>query len=289
MRSLSPAGRKAIDSLAQQHGFSQEAVSHMLEAVVAGRGSMAQFNHPEFGGSGQWMRGGMIMLSDMFNTALKARIDGLCNDLADLATTAPELASNGGRQMQSQQGSFGQQQQSGDSDPGSWNNASLFVTASESSAAWWGADLGRPASAGAQNGLRYAYFPEVQRLAIEHDGQVTLYDTGDHQISGFSQQQSTGGSLTFTSQQGLVDISRLPVVTKAQPSNAAPASNRPAPLPETGQSSPTPPNSPAPAAPPTAMDRDVFSTIERLADLHAKGVLSAEEFADKKKELLSRI
>jgi uncharacterized repeat protein (TIGR03803 family) len=27
----------------------------------------AQFSHPEFGGSGQWMRGGMIMVSDMFN------------------------------------------------------------------------------------------------------------------------------------------------------------------------------------------------------------------------------
>ena len=45
----------------------------MLESVVNGNGAMAQFSHPEFGGSGQWMRGGMIMVSDMFNNYLKGR------------------------------------------------------------------------------------------------------------------------------------------------------------------------------------------------------------------------
>jgi len=29
-----------------------------LESVVNGNGTMAQFSHPEFGGSGQWMRVG---------------------------------------------------------------------------------------------------------------------------------------------------------------------------------------------------------------------------------------
>jgi hypothetical protein len=38
---------------------------------------MAQFNHPEFAGSGQWMQGGMLMLGDMFNHALKGRVDAL--------------------------------------------------------------------------------------------------------------------------------------------------------------------------------------------------------------------
>jgi hypothetical protein len=36
-------------------------------------------------------------------------------------------------------------------------------------------------------------------------------------------------------------------------------------------------------------ENDVFALIERLADLHTKGILSAEEFAAKKAELLSRI
>jgi hypothetical protein len=38
---------------------------------------MAQFSHPEFGGSGQWMRGGMSMIGDMFNSGLKSRVDSL--------------------------------------------------------------------------------------------------------------------------------------------------------------------------------------------------------------------
>jgi Short C-terminal domain len=33
----------------------------------------------------------------------------------------------------------------------------------------------------------------------------------------------------------------------------------------------------------------VFATIEKLAQLHAKGILSDEEFAAKKAELLSRL
>jgi hypothetical protein len=38
-----------------------------------------------------------------------------------------------------------------------------------------------------------------------------------------------------------------------------------------------------------AREADVFATIEKLAALHAKGILSDEEFAAKKAELLSRL
>ena len=59
----------------------------MLFAVHAGGGTMAQFSIPELGGSGQWMRGGMTMVGDMFDNALKARVDALCGELAQLLTT----------------------------------------------------------------------------------------------------------------------------------------------------------------------------------------------------------
>ena len=61
--------------------------------------------------------------------------------------------------------------------------------------------------------MRYAYFAQARRLAIELNGSVTVCDTQDHQIGGFSQQQSYGGSVTFSSQYGLVDVTRLPVVS----------------------------------------------------------------------------
>ena len=42
----------------------------MLESVVKGNDDMAPFNHHESAGLGQWMRGGMTMVSDMFNNHL---------------------------------------------------------------------------------------------------------------------------------------------------------------------------------------------------------------------------
>ncbi len=288
MPPLSPAGQQAINDLAQRHGFSPAAVLHMLEAVINGGGGMAQFNHPEFGGSGQWMQGGMIMLSDMFNNYLKGRVDQLCGDLSNLMTNQPDLLRSGSFQLQSQGGgspqtqnyySGGQQQQNS---AGPVGPVSLFVPPPGGSSDWWGASLRWPNSTGAQNGVRYAYFAQARRLAIEVNGRVTIYDTLDHQIGGFSQQQSYGGSLTFSSQYGLVDVASLPVVSvdgvapqsPVMPPAAAPA---PAPAPQQAFS-----GTPADGA-------DIFATLERLAQLHAKGIVSDDEFSAKKAELLSRL
>jgi hypothetical protein len=77
---------------------------------------------------------------------------------------------------------------------------------------WWPADLGEPALAGGQNDLRYAYFPGKRRLAVSRGGRVELYDTGEHDITGVSQQQSGGAGgadPVFSSQHGRVELSRL--------------------------------------------------------------------------------
>ncbi len=84
MAQLSPTGFRAVEEIAQRTGFSRDAVTSMLLSLVAGGGGMAQFSHSEFGGSGQWMAGGSIMISDMFNNALKARVDALCIELSAL-------------------------------------------------------------------------------------------------------------------------------------------------------------------------------------------------------------
>lgn len=278
MRQLSPAGEQAISDLAQRHGFSRDAVLSMLESVINGNGSMAQFNHPEFGGSGQWMRGGMIMVSDMFNNVLKGRIDGLCHELSALVTTQPDLTTRGSFQSQTQ----GAQQQRNESAGrqqqdrfGPLGEVSLFVpSATGASGNWWPTELGQPNSTGAQNGVRYAYFAAARRLAIELDGRVTVYDTLDHQITAFSQQQSRGGSLTFSSQHGVVDVASLRVLPTGSGTAQAP------------HPSARPPS--AAAAAPLAQD-DIVTIIEKLAELHRKGILSDEEFLAKKTELLSRL
>jgi hypothetical protein len=55
MLQLTPEARQAIDALAQQFGVSVDAVMVLLQALTDGNGVMAQFQHPELGGRGQWM------------------------------------------------------------------------------------------------------------------------------------------------------------------------------------------------------------------------------------------
>jgi hypothetical protein len=294
MRQLSPAGQELINGIAQRHGFSFDATMSMLDSVINGNGSMAQFSHPEFSGSGQWMRGGMTMVSDMFNNYLKGRVDGLCSELSNLIANQPDLVRTGSFQSQSQGGNNqgsgygsgqqqsnfggGSQQQGG----GNFGAASLFVPGTSND--WWPSDLRFPNSTGAQNNVRYAYFAQARRLVIDVGGTVTVYDTLDHQIGGFSQQQSVGGTLSFNSQYGLIDVASLPVIS----SNGQPP--RPvAPMQNSTQNNPQNNLQPSYAPAPMGNEQDVFASIEKLAGLRAKGILSDDEFLAKKAELLSRL
>lgn len=173
---------KELEALAAKHGFSPAAVKALYGSIQAGNGTAAQFSHPEFGGMGQWMRGGMLMIGDMFNQTLKGRVDALCTDLSALYFAAPAAAA---------------------ATTSGWGVAA---------AAWWPAEYGTPASSGGQNALEYAYFPRSNRLAVRQGNKVTVYDATGHQIGGFSQQQGAGQTLYFTSQQGMFPVSSLPVV-----------------------------------------------------------------------------
>jgi hypothetical protein len=286
--------KKTIEELAARYGFSEEAVLTMFEALVAGQGTMAQFDHPEFGGMGQWTRGGMIMVGDMFNHALKAKINQLCSELADVLSKQPTWI---GRESTSSQ-----MQWQGES--GAFRKSTLFDWATgDLSGNWWGADLGTPASIGSQNNIRYAYFPASRRLAVAKDDQVTIYDTQDHHIGGVSQQQSSEATLTFVSQHGLVRLADLPVVSTRRGESTQPHSGMPA-AKEVKQPEAPPPspeqerNEKGPSVPLQASPvhgsevkpgEDVFFKIERLAELRDKGLISEQEFAAKKTELLSRL
>jgi hypothetical protein len=198
----SPENKNTIEELASKYGVSNDAVRTLSQAVIAGNGTMAQFNHPELGGPGQWLKSGMTMVGDMFNDRLKATVQGLCSELANRPAGASwDHAPDNSLHAQNQT-------RKDDHD-----NVSLYIPAQGSSRGdWWGADLGKAAATGSQNNTRYAFFPAAHRLAIKVADHVTIYDTEDHQISGVSQQQSRDTSLTFTSQRGLVRLDDLRVV-----------------------------------------------------------------------------
>jgi hypothetical protein len=279
LQRLTDQGQQKINELAQRYGVSTDAVMTLLQALVNSNGTMAQFNHWELGGGGQWMLGGMTMVGDMFNHGLKSKVDGLCSELSQLLAQQPFVPFPASFQSQGQ--GAGQQQQQGGYGGVGPGLVSLFVPEApgRASGQWWPPGLGFPNGTGAQNQVRYAYFNQAHRLAVDLNGLVTVYDTLDHQIGGVSQQQGSGGSLTFTSQYGTVSVANLPVVSvDGVPSNA-----------------PEPHAAPAPVQPPepyraeATQESDIFVKIERLADLQQKGILSPEEFAAKKAELLSRL
>jgi hypothetical protein len=248
---LTPSGQQAMQSLAQRHGLSLDAVITMLQAVRQGSGTMAQFSHPEFGGSGQWMAGGMTMVSDLFNHALKARVDNLCSEISAL------LAQRG-------DGLF----------------AAPPPGAAGMGMAWWPADLRFPDSTGGQNGSRYAVFNQAGRVVVETGNTVTVYDSTGLSIGGVQQQS---GSLlpSFSGPFGTIEASRLPVLSvNGQP--VAPVMAAPPPMASMASNMP-------PASSASGGAEQIFASIDRLAELHARGVLTNEEFAAKKAELLSRL
>ncbi len=299
MPQLSPAGNKFIEDLAQRHGVSTDAATHMLIAVSNGNGTMAQFCHSEFGGSGQWMQGGMTMVSDLFNNHLKNRVNNICGEIANALANHQLTPFAGSFQSQSQQGNHSQIQSAGIM--GGQN--SLFAPDPE--AHWWPADLGTPNATGAQNNLRYAYFGSSRRLAVKTGSDIWVYDTLDHAIGGFSQQQSGGSTISFSSQLGTVDVSTLPVVSR----NGVPQSPQPNPPAFRTESSgdelsrdqgtsqasnasvnaPSSQNSVAPSTAQFSASEGILDTIERLGVLREKGLVTDDEFAHKKAELLSRL
>lgn len=271
---VTPDAENAVGDIARRYGLSREAVLAMLFAVHAGGGTMAQFSIPELGGSGQWMRGGMTMVGDMFDNALKARVDALCGELAQLLTTTTVFPAS----ATGSRGGF-------------------------TSANWWPADLGVPSATGAQNDARYAIFPSTRRLVIQINGVTKVFDTGEHNIGGIQQQQGGGyGSVSFTSQLGTFAVSNLSELGArevAETSAAAPGHQyqgqfqfsptqqaaRPAPAPQAAP----PAQGPESGAGGQGDPAMIVAAIESLASLHERGILSDEEFAAKKAELLNRL
>lgn len=280
MQQLTPEGQRRVSDLSQRYFVSTDAVMTLLQALVNGHGTMAQFYHPELGGGGQWLQGGMTMIGDMFNSSLKAKVEGLCAELSNLLAGQPFAQAPASYQSQTQ---GGQQQQQGGSGGLGGSPVSLFVPGSGGgSGSWWPGELGVPSSSGSQNNVRYAYFPGARRLAVDVNGRVSVYDTLDHQISGVSQQQGSGSSVTFTSQYGVVSVLSLPIISGDLAVQQAPSAAPPQAPPPAQADAALPRSSSAPEA-------DIFAAIERLADLRQKGILTEQEFAAKKTDLLSRL
>jgi hypothetical protein len=180
MAKLTPEGERIVEALAAQYKIGADAVRMMLDAVAQGRGSMAKFNVPEFGGSGEWMCGTMPMMGDMGASSMKATVDSLCSELSNLMAA----------------------------------QANLFMPGSQwpGSEAWWPVGLGEPSLTGTRQSTRYAYFAQIRRLAVDSGGRVEVYDTTGFSIEGLAPQAGEGAPLTFASNRGPVRLDSFPRV-----------------------------------------------------------------------------
>jgi hypothetical protein len=240
---LTPEGQSLVADISRRYGISPDSTVSMLTSVNRGGGTMAQFSIPEYG-SGQWMRGGMIMVGDMFNNGLKATVDNLCTELSNALATTRLFAPP---------------------PPGTGNS-------------WWPAEFGFPSSTGGQNDISYAIFPQARRLAIRRNGEVTIFDTLDHSIGGVSQQQGSDTSLTFSSQYGTCTTLQLPLVSGPGFQARGTTANFAAPAAPTYQQPQT-----------NLSASETISLLEKLGQLREAGILTEEEFAAKKAELLQRL
>jgi len=164
-----------FQQLSQQHNLSVEAIQTLWVSLQTGHGKSAQFNHPELGGMGQWMPG-MIMLGDMNNHALKAKVDAVCTELVQHIGTA-----SGG-----------------------------MAAFSSFSSTWWDAKLGSPSSSANSNDLAYAYFSVHHCLAVKHGERIVYYNTQPYKVSGFSVQNQ---QLQIQTDQGSIALDNLPTMT----------------------------------------------------------------------------
>ena len=165
-----PGDRQSLEDIGRRHGFTVEAAQAMADAVRRGNGTMAQFDHPEFSGSGQWMRSSV-------------------NDGVEHVRPQPQVARVGARR-----GRVGlaveaacpvgarRRRRAGSRIPavGPFRRLGQLVARRAV----------EPAPARArQNNQRYAYFPDQRRLVVDIGGEMSVYDTQDHRIGGVSQQQ----------------------------------------------------------------------------------------------------
>ncbi len=249
--------RQTLEGIGRAHGFGPDATLCLYRALVAGRG-MAQFSHPELGGLGQWA-GGMIMVGEMGNPALRRRVGVLCAELA----------------------------------------AEVERAGREAASSWWPAGLGTPASSGTQGDVAYAWFPQARRLAVRRGDRLAVHDTGAHGISGLAQDGGATPVLRLHADGREIALSDLPLADDVSGTAWTPPRAIDSPLAVAPDARPGATASATVGgnldgslgvpAPPAQRSGDPIATIARLAALRDSGALTDGEFAAKKTELLARV
>jgi hypothetical protein len=82
----------------------------------------------------------------------------------------------------------------------------------------WPSELGTASTSGASPEMRYAYFPQNRRLAVEWRGVLTIYDTAGYQFRGMLHAHSAESvGVSILTQLGRVRLADLSTVSAPAP------------------------------------------------------------------------
>ncbi|MCY7351317.1 MAG: hypothetical protein LH606_11720 [Cytophagaceae bacterium] len=169
---------ETLQQIAERHGFSPELAQTLLSELQRSRGRQVTFNDPALGGVGQW-RGGILLIGDMMNHGLKAKVSAFLNDLAAHAHASPVDSIRTARRAERAASAF-QAQASGQREAG------FSMT---------------------QNGVSYKYSANRNELIVNG---TDVYDTTGLRVMGISSIQQNGqGVLVLRTDQGEKQISDL--------------------------------------------------------------------------------
>lgn len=166
-----------IHDIAAKYQITEATVRTLLEGLQTTSGFQVQFNSAELGGMGQW-QSGMVMIGDMFNDGLKAKVAALCAELA----------------------SFVREYQAAQPEEKEKEDATVSAPIKTIPATF----------SGSQNGAKYAYYAPQNVLQIEEEGKISRYSTEGLTLWGVQQSQDgTGKKLKFTHAGGTITVDDL--------------------------------------------------------------------------------
>jgi hypothetical protein len=172
---------ETIKQLAERHGFSPDLAQTLLDELRRNGGRQAQFNDPALGGMGMW-QSGQLMIGDMINHRLKAKVAAFLADLAALLQASPDASPE--LTWRAEKMASMAQNQASISQSGGGGGFSVM-----------------------QNGVSYRYTADRNELVVN---ETDVYDTTGLRILGIhSQQQNGRGTLVLNTDQGPRQIGDL--------------------------------------------------------------------------------
>lgn len=168
-----------LQSLAQKHDVPLEAVQALAVELARTRGRAVRFDIAALGGEGRWKYGERANVGNGFNEDLNRKVTAICMVIAEALQDREDTLLFDRTEA-----------------------PSPSVKPADQPQRWWPDGFGDPTADGLISGMRYAYFPERDRLLMQHNLRTRYFDTTGYVVDAVIQTEIRGfpGILVQTNQ-----------------------------------------------------------------------------------------